>query len=464
VHPAAAGRAPAAPAAEVATPLAATQEPYPPFDDDEEAGDEHGFAEPPRGAPRGGSGETWAPGPERGGAPTRRATPARSVVADRVPPSTRRYVLYGAAAAVLLAGIVAFVLLVPSATVTLVAQSRGFTTNVDLTAQPGTGPVAVRTQVEGKSVSEQFAASGQLNSPGAKAAGTIQYQNQCPLVGPIGISQGAVVVAQSGVQFVQQGDATVPFNQTASAPIQAQSDGANGNVDANQITSLQGAGVWSSCLHVTNPQPTTGGKDPKQQTVITANDIAQAKAQLQQRAMQEISGDLQNAKKQDEKLSDQDPVVFGTPSFQTDHAVQSSVQTFVATLTIKGTAAYYQPAQVATAFRRQLATRVPSGQQLTQDPISAQYLTSGSTGGHLDFKGRAVGSIAPKLDLSAIQSQVKGQTDGQANSQLRRLPVAQVQIAQYPFPLPMLPLLGSRIDVRYVVESSPSPVPSPSPS
>ena len=398
-----------------------------------------------------------APAGEAGAA---RRMPAR----DRHRTFGPRTLWYALAVAVLVAGLLAVLLLVPSATVTLVAQSRPFSVGVDLSAQPGGGPISVRTQSEQKSVSGQFSATGHQTTPGAKAQGSVQYQDQCVLDGNVAISQGAVLVAQNGVQFVQQSDVTVSFGNTATAPIQAQSDGANGNVSANQVTTLQNAGVFSSCLQVSNPQPTSGGRDSRQQPLVTADDVSRAQAQLEQKATQAIQGDLQAARRANEKLSDQDPVIFATPSFQSDHGARSTVSSFDATLTLKGTAAYYRPAQVAAAFHRQLAAKVPSGQQLTQGAISAQYQTAGSAGGHLAFKGQAVGSIAPKLDAAQIRSRIHGETKAAALGQLHQLPVKQAEIVQHPFPLPVLPLLGSRIDVRYVVQEAPGPQAPPSPS
>lgn len=430
--------------------------PVPPFeeleedDEDFDGAETTGAAWPHRGPMYGARSGPWRPEQFMASGSRRLLTGER-----------RRLISYGAAAAILLIGIVAVVVLVPSATITLTTSSQEFSSQVDLTAQPGSAAngISVRTQTAQKQVSGTFQATGAKNTPGAKASGTIQYQNQCPL--GLQISQGAVLTSQSGVAFAQQQAVTVDKNQTQTVPVQAQSDGANGNVAADQITSLQNAGIYASCLKITNPQPTTGGKDAKHQTVITQQDLTGAQAQLQQQAQQSVQSQLAADVRSGEKQSDQNPVQFGSPQFTADHPDGSEVDHFDATLTLKGTSAYYRPAQVSSAFRAQLRSRVPSGRQLTPNYFVAQYQATAGTGGSVEFKGQATGRIAPRLDLNAIQRHLAGSSTGSARAYLHSLPVSSVSISQSPFPFPMLPLLKSRISVDYVIQQPPAPAPSP---
>jgi hypothetical protein len=262
------------------------------------------------------------------------------------------------------------------------------------------------------------------------------------------------------VAFVQQQTVTVAAEQTQTAPIQAQSVGSNGNVAAAQITTMENAGIYASCLKITNPQATTGGQDAKHQPLITQKDLQAAQAQLQQQAEQSIQSQLSADVRSGEKLSDQSPVQFGTPDFFPDHAAGSTVDHFDATLTLKGTSSYYRPAQVSSAFWTALQARVPLDRQLTPDDFVAQYETTAASAGGLEFKGQATGRIAPKLDLAAIQKQLAGRSTGSAEAYLRSLPVSSASISQAPFPFPLLPFLTSRISVDYVIQQPPVPVPS----
>ena len=439
----------------LATPPTTAIGPVPPFEeieDEDDYGDAAAAGAGSRRAspPIGSRGGPWRP--EQFGAGSRWAR-----AKDR-----RHLIFYGAAAAILLIGIVASVVLLPSATITLTTSSQQFSSAVDLTAQPGStaNGITVRTQSVQKQISGTFQATGAKNTPGAKASGTIQYQNHCgPL--PLQINQGAVLTSQSNVAFVQQKTITVDPNQTQTAPIQAQSDGSNGNVGAGQITSLQNAGIYASCLQLTNPDATTGGTDAKHQTLVTQQDLTGAQAQLQQQAQQSIQSQLAGAARSGEKQSDQGAVLFGTPEFTADHPAGSTVSHFNATLTLKGTSAYYRPQQVDSAFRASLESRVPAGHQLTPDDFVAQYQTTSASNGSLEFKGQATGRIAPRLDLTAIQKRLAGSSTASAQAYLHSLPVSSVSINQSPFPFPLLPLLDSRISVNYVIQQPPVPATSP---
>src|SRR6266487_7047970 len=97
-------------------------------------------AVPPAGSRLGGAGGAVSrPMPQiQIGAPRR--LPGRIAV----PFQPSRYVLYGGAALVLVAGILAVAFYVPSARVTLVAQAQPLSTQVDVAAQPGKPPIHVR--------------------------------------------------------------------------------------------------------------------------------------------------------------------------------------------------------------------------------------------------------------------------------------------------------------------------------
>lgn len=381
-----------------------------------------------------------------------RLSPLLGVVA---PTGPARTALYVAAAGLLLIGLLSTALLVPSASITLVADAKPFAADVQLTAVPGRSPVGVRTVSETKSVSGTFQVTGNNVTPGVQATGSVEYENRCPAIAPVSsgqlqVAQGTVLTSQSGVQFVQQNTVQISSGQTSTASVSAAQPGANGNVPAGQITGLANAGPFGACLHVTNPSPLAGGKDGAQQQVVSQADIDKARTQLEQQARQSIGPDLQGKAQPGEKLSDQ--VLYQAPSFQPDHKVNDATKTFNATVTLRGDAALYRQSDVNKAMTAELAKRVPAGQQLTSDSVQTQYQVTTGADGHLMITGRAAAYIAPKLDLHAIKDQLPGKSTGQAQADLSKLPVKHAEIRQSPLPLPLLPVLGSRIDLKYVVQ------------
>lgn len=371
------------------------------------------------------------------------------------PTGRARTLLYAAAAGLLLIGLLSTALLVPSASVTLVADAKPFAADLQLTVAPGRSPVGVRGVNETKSVSGTFPVTGNNVTPGAQASGSVEYENRCPPMPPVysgqlQIAQGTVLTSQSGVQFIQQNTVQISSGQTSTANVSAAQPGANGNVPPGQITGLTNAGPFAGCLHVTNSSPLAGGKDGAQQQVVSQADIDKARTQLEQQARQAIGPDLQAKAQPGEKLSDQ--VVYQAPSFQPDHKVNDATKSFNATVTLRGDAALYRPSDVNRAMAAELAKRVPAGQQLTSDSVQTQYQVTTGADGHLMITGRAAAYIAPKLDLHSIKDQLPGKSAGQAQADLSKLPVKHAEIQQSPVPLPLLPLLGSRIDLKYVVQ------------
>ena len=122
-------------------------------------------------------------------------------------------------------------------------------------------------------------------------------------------------------------------------------------------------------------------------------------------------------------------------------------------MTLKGTGAFYSDKDVRNQLRHNLVTHVPAGQVTTDNNVQTDYqVTQSQPGGHLTFHGTANAYIAPRLDFEPIKSQLAGKSTSAADSFLRSLHVVSYTVQQNPFSLPILPLLTSRITVKYVVE------------
>jgi hypothetical protein len=372
--------------------------------------------------------------------------PQGSIVAE---PSRRNWrIIYAAAGAAAIVFLVLLIFVAPSATITLVAQAQPFARDVQLDAQPGQGTVEVRTESVQKTVTGSFQASGAKFSGGQAAKGDVTYTNSCPatlrLVAGQQLQGGGQTFAQDGTTpDLAQGD-------TASVSVHAAQPGAAGNVGAGQITTIANAGTWATCLRVTNPAALSGGADEQRGTVVSQADIRQARTVLEQQARQQIQAEVQQKVRSGEKMST--TINYQPPNFNTDHKADDGVKSFNGTMTLQGEAAYYVTDSVTKAMGAQLRSQVAKGQQLTGEPPTAHYQVTGAPGGHLTFKGRASGFVAPAIDLNHVSKSLPGKSVASASTQLHKLPVRDVRISQSPIPLPMLPFLGSRINVRYEVD------------
>jgi hypothetical protein len=405
-----------------------------------------------------------------------------------------RFLLYTAAASLLVVGLFAAAIYVPSASVTLVAQAQPYTyRDVEIQAQPGQAPIRVRADVISTSNSQGFKTTGLIQVQLAPATGVVVYKNTipkpiCPHAGcdspGLDLLPGQRLQNTNGITFAQTSGATVVAwgGGTAQANVQAVTPGSAGNVGSDTITSIDqnpyqcGQGSSTDCLGVTNPQATGNGADASSKPVETVNDFDAGRAQLEQELRQTIAQQLAAAGQPGEKLSA--TILYNAPQYTTDHQPTDSVASFTGTMTLTGEGDFYVDADVAKAFAAYLSTRVPVDEQLlTESPIAVDYrILSATRGGNLTFLGTASAFVAPKLDVNQIQAKIVGRPLSQAKLFLQTLPIKSVTIKEQPMTLPLMPLLGKRITIHYIVEPgtnqpvpsvptvSPAPSASPKPS
>jgi hypothetical protein len=416
------------------------------------------------------------------------ATPTRLITKTATEVKPGRFLLYVTAVTLILVGLFAAAVFVPSASVTLVAQAEPFTTkDVEVQAQPGKPPIHVRAVTVSNSNSQGFKVTGSINVPLAPATGQVVYTNGfaapkiCPSAGcsaGIVIPYGQRLMNTNQLEFAQTtdnpmwGGVLVPWKGTAQANVVAVVAGSTGNVGSDTITQIEDD-HYGPELSVTNPQATGNGTDPSTTPQMTEADFDAGRAQLEQEIHQTIAQQIQGSGQPGEKLSD--TLIFGPPQYTTDHQPGDKVPSFSGTMTVTGEGDFYVDADVISAYKTYLAQHVPNNLQLlTSSPTQVDYrLLSAAKGGFLVFVGNASAYVAPTLDEHQIRAAIVGRPTAQARFYLEKLPIRSVAIKEEPLALPLMPLLDRRITLSYVVEpnapaasaaSQGSPSPSPSPS
>src|SRR5437879_12571369 len=145
------------------------------------------------------------------GAPTRRLTKT----ATELKPG--RFLLYVTAITLILVGVFAAAVFVPSASVTLVAQAQPFSEkDVEIPAQPGKPPIKVRPVVIAKSNSQGFKVTGSIDVPLAPSTGQVVYTNDLKsgFTSSPGLlfRYGQRLMHTNGIEFAQAtGDTVVPW-------------------------------------------------------------------------------------------------------------------------------------------------------------------------------------------------------------------------------------------------------------
>ncbi|MGH7904635.1 MAG: baseplate J/gp47 family protein [Candidatus Dormibacteraceae bacterium] len=372
-----------------------------------------------------------------------------------------RRLLYGGAAAVMLAGLLAVALYVPSAQVTLIAQAQPLSKPFDVTGAAGHGPIPTRAITASDTATQTIPTTGVQTTPAKAAAGAVTIADSC--AGPgFYIPQGALV-SGGGQEFqittadAQAGNGTpVPAGKQVPFSVRAVTAGAAGDVPAGTITSVDNSPMdpltGQPCLKASQADPTGGGADAVSRHVMSQDDYNNARLALQKQLQKQLTSDLAKQARRGEKVAAQN-VTFEPAQFTADHKVGDKVDSFTAAMTLKGDASAYKDAEVRKALLDALRGKVRSGYQLTDNGLKTDYqVTAASGDGLMTFHGTASGYVAPVLDFATIKSHLAGHSRSTAAAYLRGLPVRSANYTESPFELPMLPWLSSRIEVRYVVE------------
>lgn len=132
-------------------------------------------------------------------------------------------------------------------------------------------------------------ASGSKKVGRDKARGEVMFISQNPQA--VTIPRGTSLFSNNGVKFVTDQDVQVPALSlgTTRVGITADAAGPGGNVDARAVVRIEGAGIANVVPR--NDRPIAGGTD-RDGRVITADDVAKLREQLQNRAREQALAEL----------------------------------------------------------------------------------------------------------------------------------------------------------------------------
>ena len=440
----------------------------------------------PPAPPGRGSGRPAAPAPGRAGGGRRSMTP-----------------LYFVLIALGVVGILAFLALSPSATVTVTVGEQPLSVSPTLqgTADPtaASQPDHVLTKMVSDSVSQQFQATptGTKTIPAAKASGQValtanSLPGYCISPGQLTFqtASGTQFLASNstGVEVLAANEAPPPGNlcnlpsgfSVGTLSIQAAGSGSAGNVAANSIDQwspsyCSGGGSNNYCtdIAVANPSATTGGTDPSQQTVASASDVQSWQNQINQIESQltaKVKSDL-SAKAAGERPA-LDPNGGGltitptvTPSSITSVQAQAQMSAATVTVAMSGQETVYDPAAVQTVVLHDLTTSpdLPAGDDLVpgQLRLTAPQVIQAGSDGTFAMAVTGVDYYRPALNLGQMRTQVTGRNPGDVPGIIeQQIPDAQtVTVHETPVQLFFMPFFSSRIQI---VEAFVTPAPPPS--
>ena len=263
----------------------------------------------------------------------------------------------------------------PTATVTIIPQSKTIQNTYLLTASPQvTKPALAKRFIPDHTVSQTLLgthggqATGSVTIGGSRASGTILFVNTQHQ--PVTVTAGMIFTSVTNVQVQTTASVLVPPRQegqngTATASAVALTAGVDGNIGANTINTR-----CCSSLSVSNPNGFSGGADARSVPTVTQADINRASsaliAQMEEQALQQLLQGLPPGE-----------VLTGLPSYKThvtsDHPVGAEVSQFSVQAQVSASALAYNRAdadQLAGQLLSQQAAQQLDGNFHLQGALS----------------------------------------------------------------------------------------------
>jgi hypothetical protein len=388
-----------------------------------------------------------------------KAPPPPSRPASTGPPLRvyRPYLI--AAGVVVVLGLLAGILYLPTASATLLVSGTAIKQDVTLLGAPGAASGSgnqFATQAIHAEESQNLPGTptGQKAIDAVKATGQVTFTAKCSGCS-LPIAAGTDVYTDNNRHYLTQKQIMATPNGTDVAVVAAQA-GAAGNTDASSIQHINDD-FLTIFATVRNQQATGGGADARTATVIQQSDLDSIRDAYSRDAIPRVT-DALNSKAQGKKL-----VMVGKgvqANVTSDHKVGEEVSGFTVTVKVAGDGVAFDEKVVQQMLKSALERKISQGSQLTANVTTTYEPIDATADGHITLNGHAAGFYTPVFLQTAIRGHLKGMSPSKAHAFLQSLPnVLDARVTQSPYGLPWLPLFSSRITLKIQEVSSNSTTP-----
>lgn len=344
-------------------------------------------------------------------------------------------------------------LFIPRAQITLNPVSKIQSVDLPVMASPSvqdvfiTGSIPAREKrivVDGK---QTVIVTGSTSIPQSKAKGTVVFRNLTQQT--ISIPIGTIVQSGAGIRYMttKTGDVNPGIGKTLALPIEALEAGTAGNLDADAIDEIEGKLGLS--LSVTNPVPTTGGRELPS---IQASDADRKRANdllmkvLETEARQKFASDLAAG----DLLFDKTMRVSQTLSEKYDPPAGAAGTTLTLTMQVEFSILYADASDLTRLALLALNASLPSGfsaaETVSLKPVTSPVLNQD---GSAKWTLRAERKIVQRIDPAQVTQLIQGFGTWNVESKLQEnLPLASApEIKLSPSWWPWMPIVPFRISV-----------------
>jgi Baseplate J-like protein len=396
-------------------------------------------------------------------APKKKPPPPSRPVSSGPPFRSYRPYLIAAGALVVL-GLLAGMLYLPTATATVLVSGTPLKEDITLLGAPGAASSADHfvTQAIHAEDSQTLPGTptGQKSIPAVGASGSVTFTENCNgnfcTIGTTHLAAGTMLSTSDGKQYATQKTVSLSSpHGSVSVAVSASQPGPNGNTDAHTIANINNSPDDS--LSVDNPGAISGGADARTATIIQQSDIDSIRDVYAKDAVPKVTDQL-NSKAQGLKL-----VLVGNgvqPTATSDHKVGEEVPGMTVTIKVAGDGVAFDDKIVKQMLKAALVRKVPQGAQLTNNVTTTYDAIDAMADGHITLNGHASGFTTPVFLDAAIRAHLKSMSPDRAHAFLQSLPnVVDARVTQSPYGLPWLPLFSSRITLKIQEVSSNSSSP-----
>lgn len=345
-------------------------------------------------------------------------------------------------------------LFIPRAQITLNPISKTQSLTLPVTASTSvdsvfiTGSIPAREKRVTVDGTQTITVTGAITVPQEKAKGTVVFRNLTQKA--VNVPLGTVVQNGEDVRFIttEAGEVKAGKGKTLELSIEAMEAGVAGNLDAGAISAIEGNLVRS--LGVTNPEPTTGGRElPSVQASDTDRERVKSllMKSLEEAARKKFTGEVSAG----DLLFDQTMKVTQTLSEVYDPPAGAASARLTLTMQVEFSILYASAPDLARLASLALNASLPSGFSAASDAIRITPATNPT----LDQDGSAKWTmqvdrkIIQHIDTAQVTQMIQGFGAWNVESKLKQnLPLASApKIQLIPSWWPWMPIMPFRIAV-----------------
>ena len=352
----------------------------------------------------------------------------------------RAYIL---SVVVVLAAVLGSLLYFETASVKLSIPPEKLVANVTLSGGPTGGDL--KTQRIQATVTEAQGGTASTGLVGPTfATGKVTFScTSCNLT----VDAGTLVTNSKSLGYATQAAANVTRTHPATVAVRATATGAAWNTAAGTIKTFSDSNPFPG-VRVTNSAAIAGGADERTALLIQPADLEAVRVALAAKVTEALGAALKA------KAVEMTYIADGPPNLTviSDHKVGEEVRTFTVTMTGTLGATAFSDNDARALMRTALEAKVPSGQQLTNDPVDITWQVERNPNGGLTVNGTVTGYVSPTLSTSTLRARIRGLSPTEARKALERaVPGSTVEIQTTPMAVPWLPLFAEHISVTVEV-------------